>query len=217
MSKEITSHFRSVVNWLCLCGNVLLLIILGFHWLRPLDRTSVMAKKYAEEFGMNIHCVNGPFAVFVSKDFPHSDTFRFVDFGQNLQLMREKDDAEDNGPEQNRRVDVSLGPTLNMSCTYHHAGKEDEVNEVTLTTKNAMLTDLNVDGFSDIRIPLNSDKPILEIWYKDKWREAVSGPGLNKNQKQLVGGGVVSFDMKSGSWNEGEKRASPTINNGTSR
>lgn len=223
MCKEIGLRFRSGLNWLLLCFNVLLLVFLVFHWLLPLDRAVAEARKVAAILGMDVYCVRSPLAILVDKDFPGTDKFTLFHFGQPLIVSTTEDKAADGKDvESLREVCVALGADFSMTCVYSLVDGI-HVRELVLFKKDETLFDLNADGVFDLRQPRDPNKKfeekIPEIWYKGKWEKVVSSGfkgRYGKDGRRLVDSGeTVSFDMKSGLWLSPTDKSSHDSEKGT--
>ena len=185
-----------LLNTIFLCVNIICVAPRICHWLIPLTRSAPQAFRDAEKLNMDLYFAKTPFALLVAKTFPQENTFTFIDYGHRLLMSGEDADGDDDHGAARRKATITFG-TASMSC-YYSLDKGIRMNELEFATETQIITDLNADGFYDMRIPLDR-KGILQVWYNDKWQDVIGGEG-GKYQRHLRNDGVVDFDMQSGIW-----------------
>lgn len=221
MSRQTRLQYRSILNWLLLWFNALLLLFLVFHWLLPLGRSVVRARKDAAKLGMDVYFVRSPFTLLVNKDFPHNEAFMLFEHGQPFVISGE--DVDEKGAEPARTVSLGLGTDFSISCDYSPADNSltngTHVHDLVLHRRNEAFFDLNVDGSFDMRHVRDEEQHVSHTYvrHQGKWQETVWDGTSSKYKRRLVGGGTVSFDMKSGLWVSPAEKSGPEREKETTR
>jgi len=198
-------RFGKSLNWLFLCANILLCVILLRSWYLTFDNKTSIDTNIAEsaaELGMDAYCVKGPFAIYIDKKFYQNGSYYLCQYGDPLVFLKVKTNTENSN---NLRKDAlfGVGKDVAVSCEYS-IGNGGQVHDITLLKNDESFSDLNADGRFNTHVVLwPKEKLRLDVWYNGKWQEVdrKESEGMGKHQQVLKENGeVVIFDKQIGQW-----------------
>ncbi len=180
------------------------------------------AREYAEFLEMDVYLAKKPFAIFVDKNFPQKYEFTMRDYSRPL-LINVRDTESDTEGKTTMTAMLAADPDVALSCDYTlveiNGSLEAKVDRVLLQTKSAGFYDLNVDGFFDARVNLESEPThATQVWYDGGWRDTLPDARVFSYEVGLPEVGVVTFDKKTGRWTSASEEKSEireTRENGT--
>lgn len=187
---------------LSLLANAVLLVWLTWLMIKPLIKPSV-ASQVAAGLDMKAGYENGPIILLLDKEFDKNASFTLID--QRQQLFISRDDAPSADEKGRKRVAISLGTELDLTCIYV-PGPKPSFRETWLTMGDRVLIDLNADGQYDLRNWLPSEKrssghAAMDVWFNNEWQEVIGGAGDKYGSIATLKDGLkVSFDRTSGRW-----------------
>jgi hypothetical protein len=204
------------MNWALLGVNtlvflLLLMISLSYPgWLRS-KPTAHRLPDNESVLGMEFYYEMGPFVLLTGKDFLSDTSFQMMQrcppLNPSISVLDGEYFAATKGTTKTVRMDV--GPDFSISCNCSLARGDVDIYDLMLSHQRKglreALSDLNVDGVFDMRQTWDEERGVsrMYVWYQGVWREVMGGDKDRKQDtyhKQLMEGGRVSFDMRSGQW-----------------
>jgi hypothetical protein len=195
-----------MANWVILSANVVLLLVL--IWANRTGRPTAAMRSDAQLLGMHIYTQRDPIAVFVKKDFPSDRSVHFYRYEGPLLLTcderattdeQQVDEYAQNESRAPEEIMLCIRDDFSISCKCSYVNGV-QISDIQVTRGEGGTFDLNADGFPDTRVT-GATEPghgKVEVWYDCQWREVTNF--RKKDQRQLVGGGRVSFDRETGAW-----------------
>lgn len=156
------------------------------------------AAKSAQTLGMRTYFGRSPFFLLVDKEFPKNDAFTLLQTSKPVTICG-KVVKEKAGGADVREVSVALGEDFSVSVDYSSVPNIN-ATEVRIALKSYAITDLNADGFPDMKLSFSPVR-CLEVWYGGRWMEvqrADSDGGSRR--KRLLDGTPLVFDDSRGMW-----------------
>lgn len=185
-----------LANRVLFMGNVVFLLALVVLWFLPRVRLERLASRQANKLGQELYFSRPPFSLLVDPSFPQNPSFTLLAEGYPLVVTLEEI-SENRGVMHD--VAVAFGDGFSMSC--QSAPHDTKIDEFTVSLGSCAVTDLNADGFPDVRA-FWEPEPRLEVWYRDEWTEVQLGGETGKYEKRCRDGTHVSYDIDRGTWDK---------------
>ncbi len=202
----------TALNWTLLCMNLTFLAVLGISWFLSTGwlRVHPAARRAADSLAimnMDIYWAKGPFAIFVSKDFPRDPSFVFyqVDEQGNYTTLTAETVVGDDGV-RSKEITFWEGADPEMTVTYSVSTVQDRRQQDLLLlrtideTRSEWFVDWGADGSYDKRHVRDhqAGKSYAFVFYGNDWHEIKEH--VSQYQQILMSGEQVVFDRNVGKW-----------------
>ena len=176
--------------------NVVLLLVLTISWLSPTLESLATGNKLARRFNRVVFLIRRPFQVLVKREFPDDESYLFVDEQRELLLYWDVVTNEC----MDREARLQVGPDFSVTTRFELQGADMIVREWSVCKQETVFTDMNADGFFDLRMAL--DKGKVDVMVDGNWRQTLVEYGAEKHRRFSSDGRVYLFDFSVGKWTE---------------